>query len=180
MKTLESNKTKNGNRNLKAVGYELTVDVTPEKAWEVLTMFGNIGEYHTEITKSRPLNGSSLEASLGTERECTIGEGKNPILLSERIIKYKELDYFQYKAFDAKGFPATDFYNTFGIKRDNEGMTVIFVKTDFRLKPAILTHLMAGKLRKNDRLVLLSYKHFMETGEKKTDVKTLKRKYKDF
>ena len=69
-------------------------------------------------------------------------------------------------------------HNTFEVKVNSDGKTIIYQTTKYRLKPRFLTWLMKGKLRKVSRETLIAYKHYMETGEKNVNFKILKKKYK--
>lgn len=163
---------------LKKVEYEMVVDATPEKAWEVLSMYGDVAGFHSQLESSKSLNGSSTKASLGCDRECVIPNGKNKIVVKEKIYDYVEGQYYTYDVYEWTNFPLHTMHNTFGVKTNAEGKTIIYQVTDYRLKPAFLSGMMKGKLRKSARASLIGYKHFIETGEKNADPKELLAKYK--
>lgn len=160
---------------LTTITEELVVNVSPEEAWEVINSFGNVGDYHSGIESSKPLNGSDIEGSVGCERQCFI-KGKKDILVDERIIEYVDGSHYKYWA-ESEDFPAKAFYNTFGVKQNKMGQTVIYVITEYRLKPGIMTGLAKGNLRRGDQEALLYYKHYMETGEKNADPEKIKQRY---
>lgn len=164
---------------LKQITYEVIVNVTPEKAWEVLKSYGNVGSYHSSIQSSKSIGHSKNEASMGCERQCTIDNGKKDIVVKERIVEIKEGQYYKYDVYEWSNFPLKKLYNTFGVKKNEEGKTVIYQTTDYRLKPGFLTGLMGGKLKKGNRDALIAYKHYMETDEKNVNMDELKKKYKD-
>ena len=161
---------------LATISEELVVNVTPEKAWKVLNSFGDVGSYHSGIISSKPLNGSEIEGSLGCERQCTLVNGKKELIIDEKIIEFEEGSHYKYWA-ESEDFPAKAFYNTFGVKENNLGQTVIYVLTEYRMKPGFMTGLVKGKLRKGNKDALLFYKHYMETGEKKGDPSSIKNRY---
>lgn len=163
---------------LKTVEYEVVVNVTPQQAWDVLAKYGNIGSFHSGLLSSKPLNGSGNEAVLGCDRECIIPNGRKNILVREKIVEIIEGQYYTYDVYEWENFPLTKMINTFGVKNNTQGQTVIYQKTEFRLKPGFLTGIMKGKLRRGARESLIAYKHYMETGEEKADIKILKKKYK--
>ncbi len=166
-------------KKLTTTAYELTVNVSPDQAWDVLNSYGDVGDFHTSVTSSKPVNDSKIEAYNGCERECTIENGKKDIVVVEKIVEYVEGQYYKYDVTKATNFPVHKFFNTFGVKQNNEGKTVIYVKSEFRLDPGFMTPLAKGKLKKGNKETLLAYKHFMETGEKNVDMKELKKKYKN-
>lgn len=170
---------KNKKMKLMQIEYELVVDVTPEKAWTVLANYGNVASYHSGLISSHALNGSSNEAVLGCDRQCVIPNGKKEIVVREKIIEIVDGQYYTYEVYDWENFPLKKMINTFGVKTNSQGQTVIYQNTEYRLKPRILTWLMKGKLRKGSRENLLGYKHYMETNEKNVAIKILKEKYKN-
>ena len=163
---------------LNSIDYEMVVDVTPQQAWSVLASYGDVGDYHAILDSSKSLNGSPNQAEMDCERECIIPQGKRKIMVRERIIDIKEGEYYTYDVYDWDNFPLRKMHNTFGVKKNDKGQTVIYQHTDFRLKPRFLTWIMKGKLRNGARETLMAYKHYMETGEKRVPVKQLKKKYK--
>ena len=158
---------------------EIVVDVSPEKAWMVLNSYGDVGSYHAGVASSFSLKGSSNEAEMGGERECTIENGKKDIVVVEKIVEIVEGSHYKYEVTKSENFPIQKFYNTFGVKTNAMNQTVIFIKSQYRLDPGFLTGLAKGKLKKGNHQALISYKHYMETGEPNVDAKTLKRMYRD-
>lgn len=157
---------------------ELIVSVSPEKAWEVLNSYGDVGSYHSGVTSSKPINGSKIEGSFGCERQCLIENGKKDILVDETIIEFVDDSHYKYSA-SSEQFPAKAFYNTFGVKQNDEGKAIIYLTTEYKLKPSFLTWMAKGKLRKGNEDALLFYKHYMETGEKNASPEAIKEKYKN-
>ncbi len=164
---------------LTTIEAEVVVDVTPEKAWDILADYGNVASFLTQIEDSKSINGSQDRAALDGERRCTLPSGKKKILLSERITDIVDGEYYTYDVYDWENLPLKTMHNTFGVRTNNQGETTIYQRTEYRLSPGFLTYLMKGKLRAGAREALLGYKHYMETGEKNVDIKILKKKYKD-
>ena len=163
---------------LTRVQYEMVVNTTPKKAWEILADFGNVGKFHPQLESSKSVNGSAAKAELGCDRECVITDGKKKIYVKEKIIDYVEGQYYTYDFYEWKNFPLNKSLNTFGVKMNGEGKTVIYSIINYRLKPGFLTILMKGKVRSSARESLLGYKHYLETGEIKADMKSLKERYR--
>ncbi len=166
---------------LKIIEYEMVVNVAPEKAWEILASYGDVGTYHAGLNSSSSINGSPNEAEMDCERICYIPRTKRKeIMVKEKIIAIKEGEYYTYDVYEWENFPIKKMHNTFGVKTNDKGETVIYQITNFRMKPGFLTGLMKGRLRKGAREALISYKHYMETGEKRVALKELKKTYKAF
>jgi len=163
---------------LAEVYYEIVVDVSPQKAWEVLASYGNVGDFHAGLKSSRALNGSSVAAKMGADRECTIPNGRKDIIVREKITNFEDGKSYTYDVYDWVNFPLRRMRNTFGVKVGGGGKTVLYQRTQFRLKPGFLTVILKGKLRGAARDGLIAYKHFMETGEPNVDMKSLKKKFR--
>lgn len=166
-------------KKLARVQYEMEVNASPEKAWEVLASYGDVAHFHPQLESSQSLNGSHSKASLGCERECVIPDGKKKIVVRERVTDFVEGQYYTYHVYEWENFPLNTMYNTFGVKTNGEGKTFIYQITNYRLRPAFLTGLMKWKLRSSARDSLLGYKHFIETGEKKANIKEVRKRYKN-
>ncbi len=161
---------------LKTIHNELIVDVSVKKAWDVINSYGDVGSYHSSIASSKPINGSEVEGSMGCERQCYIQSNKKDIYVDETIIEFVDESHYKYVAVSEQ-FPAKAFYNTFGVKKNEQGKTVIFVTTEYRLKPGFMTGIAKGKLSKGNNDALLFYKHYMETGEKNGNPEEIREKY---
>ncbi len=157
--------------------YEVEVNVPSQKAWEVLARYGDVGDFHPSLKSSRSLNGSPVTVAMGADRECTIPNGRKDIVVSEKVIDYKEGEKFTYDVYAWKNFPLRKMQNTFGVVV-RAGKTIIFQRSAYRLKPGFLTGLMKGKVRSGMREVLIAYKHILETGEEKPDLKLLRKRYR--
>lgn len=162
---------------LMKVNYEVEVNVSPEKAWEVLASYGDVGNYHSGVKSSESINGSSNTAEMGCDRVCYLEDGKRKITVKEKIIDFKNGQYYTYDVYDWENFPLKKMQNTFGVKTTNN-KTVIYQTIRYRLKPRILTLPMKGKMKNSAYEALIAYKHYMETGEKNVSMDELKKKYK--
>lgn len=163
---------------LMKISYELPVSVSTEKAWEVLSNYGDVGSFHSSLISSKSINGSKNNAELNCYRECIIPNGKKEVMVKEKITEIKDGQYYTYDVYDWDNFPLKKMFITYGVKTNSAGKTVIYQNSEYRLKPRFLTWPMKGKMRSGARESLLAYKHYMETGEKKVDIKILKEKYK--
>ena len=168
------------NMKLKKVMYEVEVNASPQEAWEVLASYGDVGDFHSGVQSSNALNGSSNQACIGADRICHLVDGKRKIMVKEKILDFKKGAFYQYDVYEWKNFPLKKMLNTFGVKVNPQGKTVIYQITEYKLKPSFLTGLMKGKIENSARDGVLAYKHYIETGEKNADMAIIHNKYKSF
>ena len=163
---------------LKNIHEEMSINVTPEKMWQILTRYGDVSNFHAGVVESHSLDGNINEAELGCERVCNIVDMGLNIQLKERIVSYQEGVGYQYDVYEWKNFPLRKMLFGFSISEDDRGKTLLRIDIDYKAKPAFLTPLMAWKMRNLIHDVLLGYKHFTETGEKRTPIKLLRKQYR--
>ena len=161
---------------LKNAYYELVVNTTVDEAWDALAQYGNIGDFHSGVSKSAYVSADE-SLVLGCERYCEIPNGKKTINIKERIIDIEQGVFYQYDVYEWENFPLKKMLVTWGVKKNEKGQTVMYNSIDYRLKPGMLTGMMRGKMKKNARDGLLSYKNYIETGESNLATKELRKKY---
>ena len=157
---------------LKNIHGEILINATPKRLWEVMTEYGDVSNFHAGVKESHHAEGSGNEASLGCERVCNIVDMGLKIVLKERIIDYVEGKSYQYEVYEWKNFPLRKMFFTFTIENNSQENTRLRIDIDYKAKPAFLTPLMVGKMRRLVKDVLLGYKHYTETGEKRTPIKS--------
>jgi len=163
---------------LKQINEEILINVSAEKMWSVLSQYGDVSNFHAGVAESYKVAGSTNTAALGCERVCNIVDLGLHITLKERIIDYVEGQSYKYEVYEWKNFPLRAMFFGFRIIPQASNQTSLIINIDYKAKPAILTPLMAGKMRRLARDVLLGYKHFSETGVKRVPIKALKKQYK--
>lgn len=163
---------------LKTIQKKLKIDVTPERMWEVLSKYGDVSNFHAGVVESHKERNSENKASLGSERVCNIVDLGLHITLKERIVDFIEGDSYKYEVYEWKNFPIQKMLFGFKILRTNKPHIMLALEIDYKAKPAFLTPLMAGKMRRLASDILLGYKHYAETGETRTPIKELKSRYK--
>ncbi len=163
---------------LKNAYYELVVNATLEEAWAALAQYGNVGDFHSSVSKSHYVSADE-SLDIGCERYCEIPNGKKTINIKERIIEIEQGAYYQYDVYEWENFPLKKMLVTWGVKQNEQGQTVMYNSIDYRLKPSILTGMMRGKMKKNARDGLISYKHHIETRESNVATKELRKKYRE-
>ena len=153
--------------------YEYEIDRSPQEVWEeVAGNFVNVGDIANAIDESHCESGD-LEQGLGAARYCKINFNGKTVEIKERITDFKEnqnrMEY-TYDVYETKGFPAK-VYNTWLVRRGEDGKTYLGNAFIFRAKPAFLSGMMGKRLKKlkATRNSVLTYKHYLETGEKKPD-----------
>lgn len=164
---------------LKTIHEEMRIEVGAERMWEVISQYGDVSRFHAGVVESHKLQGSDNQASIGCERVCNIVDMGLHIQLKERIVDYVEGESYKYEVYEWKNFPIRKMLFGFKILQSNARHTVLGIEIEYKSKPALLTPLMAGKMHKLARDVLLGYKHYAETGEIRVPIKVLKARYKN-
>ncbi len=163
---------------LKKIHEEMAIKASPERLWEVVSQFGNVSEFHAGVFSSVRQPGSENTASLGCERICNIVDMGLPITLKERVVDYVEGRSYQFEVYECRNFPVKEMLFGFTLKDATATHTTLAIDIAYKTKPALLTPLMSGKMKSLARDVLLGYKHYTETGEKRVPIKQLKQRYK--
>lgn len=163
--------------NLETIENQVFVNGSPEAVWNALSSYGNVSSFHSVIDDSMPINGSVDKASLGSEREVQIPDGINNIIFKERIVNFSEGIYYTYEVFESENFPTKRMKVTYGVRLDEKGRTILYSKTAYKLSNILSTKFLKRKLDKANNDSLLAYKYFIETGERNTDLKILRKRY---
>lgn len=163
---------------LKKIQWQIPVSVKPEKMWEILSQYGNVSQFHAGVVESHKQGGSTDTASLGCERVCNIVDMGIKIVLKERIIEYQEGLAYKYEVYEWKNFPIQKMFFRFSVDKATQGRSLLGIEIEYKARPALLTPLLAGKMKKLACNVLLGYKHFAETGKKRVAIKELQEKYR--
>lgn len=156
---------------------QVIVQNSHEAVWDALSSFGNVSSFHTTIDESIVLNGTAEAAQLGAEREIQIPDGVNNIINKERIITFVEGIYYTYEVYESENFPTKMMHVTYGVRLDHNGRTVLFSKIFYKLNNAFNTKLLKGKLNRANLDSLLAFKYYIETGERNTEIKILRKRY---
>ena len=156
---------------------KVVVQGSHEMVWKVLSDFGNVSVFHSSFDDSMSLNGTSDEAQMGVEREVQIPDGIINIINKERIISLVDGIYYTYEVYESENFPTKTMHITYGIRLDEKGRTILYNKTFYKLNNAINTKFLKRKLNRLGMDSLLAYKYYIETGEKNTDIKILRKRY---
>lgn len=162
---------------LKTISNELVVKGSVEEVWSALASFGNVSSFLSTIDESYPLNGSRVIAAEGSERESLVPDGMNNIIYKERITDIVEGSYYTYEVYDSENFTLEKMIVTFGVTSDKEGRTILYSRMRYKMNSALMTHFLRRKLNKINFNSLIGYKYYVETGEKNTDIKSLRKRY---
>lgn len=165
---------------LAATEAEVPINATLEEAWKVLTQkYIDVDEVFLGIVKSGALDGLP-ETGDGAARYCDINFKKREIKVKEKIVDWQVTDQrkeYMYDVYEFENFPLKKMYNVWGVK-ENNGQVVLYNKVFYKMNPGIMTGLMRGQMKKLAVNGVLSYKHFLETGEGNVAVNELLKKYK--
>lgn len=162
---------------LKKISQSTHINTSADNLWSVLLQFGDVSQFHAGVNSSCKETGSENQASLGTERTCKVVDLGLKITLKERIVDFVEGKSYRYEVYEWKNFPIQKMYFAFTILESDDEGSQLELAIEYKAKPAVLTPLMAGKIRKMISEILLGYKHFAETGEKRVPIKQLKNRY---
>lgn len=162
---------------LKSIKQKIKIQATPEQVWSIISQFGNVANFHAGVKDSYKQKGSDNKATLGCERVCKIVDMGLNITLKERVTNIVEGKSYQFEVYECSNFPISKMLFGFEILNNNADSTELEIHIQYRAKPAFLTSLMAGKMRKLARDVSLGYKHHIETGEVRAPIKSLRKKY---
>jgi len=162
---------------IKFLENRVVVKKSPEEVWKVLASFGNVSKFNATFDESVILNDTRNEVKLGAEREVLIPDGITNIINKERIVTLIDGVYYTYEVYETENFPTKRMWVTYGVRLDKRGRTVLFSKVFYELNNPIATTFLKGKLRRTNMDSLLAYKNFIETGEKNTDIKMLRKLY---
>ncbi|MFK7972326.1 MAG: hypothetical protein AB8F95_18290 [Bacteroidia bacterium] len=163
------------NKKFHAQYEEVVIDRTVDDVWnEVSGNFVNAGEVAKSINEAYCLSGDVTEG-LGAERYMNINFQGRELEVKERIIDFKgtgDHREFTYDVYESKGSPLKiKTYNTWIVRKGNDGKTYLGTVFIFRASPSFLTGIVGRKLRQSGSLRngVLTYKHYLETGEKNVD-----------
>lgn len=162
---------------LKEIHAEMAVRTNPERMWEVLSQYGDVYRFHAGVVESHADAGSRNTAGPGCERVCNIVDMGLKITLKERIVDYIEGRSYAYEVYEWKNFPIQRMKFGFTILRAEGPYTILAIDIAYLAKPAFLTPLLVPKMRKLARNVLLGYKHYVETGERRVPIDALVKRY---
>jgi hypothetical protein len=166
-------------KRFRAVEFETAVDTDIDTAWaELHGNYVNIQDIQAAIIDSYGLPGEP-ETGMGAVRHCDIDFNGKEVAIKERIIDLIELpDHreYTYDVYESKGFPAR-VYNTWRLRVGPRGETLLANVFYYRMQPAIMTRFMVGQITGAARGGVLGYKHFFETGERKTPAAEIRRRY---
>lgn len=157
----------------------IRIEKSPEEMWDILSQYGDVSNFHAGVVKSYHEPGSKNTATLGCERVCNIVDMGLNIVLKERIVNFIEGKGYQYEVYEWKNFPLKKMLFGFNIESSNDGKTILTINLEYRASPGFLTPFMVPKMKKLVSDVLLGYKHFSETGEKRVPIKALRKLYKN-
>ena len=163
---------------LKQIHEEMQIKASPAKIWEVISQFGNVCDFHAGVVRSAKEFGSENSASIGCERVCIIVDMGLHVTLKERVVDYVEGESYQFEVYECKNSPVKAMFFRCTIEGATPTNATLAIDIAYKAKHAFLTPLMAGKMASLARDVLLGYRHYTETGERRVPIKELKQRYR--
>jgi hypothetical protein len=172
-----------GRKKFHVLHQEVEIGATVEAVWaEVAGNFVKSGEIAASIYESRCLSGE-LTQGLGAERFLDFDFQGTRVKAKERIVDYRDcgdMREFTYDVYESKGSPLTvKVYITWVVRKAMNGKTYLGTAFIFRANISFLTGIIGQQLAKSEslRTGLLTYKHFIETGEKRVSDEKLNEIY---
>lgn len=155
---------------LTAVRSEIPIDAPAGDIWQALSRYGDVAAFHAGVEQSTPGINSSDQAEWGAERTCVVKDGNRVVTLHERITEFRDGECYRYEVFDWNNFPIQVMFFGFEIVEKPGGNRFLVLIQNYRLKPGFLTNLMKWKIRRQQRTILLGYKHYIETGARNVPI----------
>jgi hypothetical protein len=172
-----------GGKTFRVLSDEVVIEKSIDDVWnEVSGNFVNGAEIAASLNSSYGLSGDLTEG-LGAKRYLNIDFSGQTIEAKERIIDFRDagdIREFTYEVYETNGTPLTlTTYNTWSVRKRSDGKTCLGSVFIFRAKPAFLTGIVGKKFAQSGsiRNGLLTYKHYLETGEKKVSASRLNELY---
>ena len=172
-----------GGEKFHVLSEEVEIKASVDEVWaEVSGNFVNSAEIAESLNASHGISGELTEG-LGAERLLEINFQGQRIEAKERIIDFRgegNIREFTYVVYETKGSPiGIKTYNTWYVRKEDDDCTCLGNVFIFRANFALLTGLVGKKLADSGsiRTGLLTYKHYLETGEKKVSQEILNALY---
>ena len=170
-------------RTFHVLSEEVEIDATLDEVWaEVSGNFVNGAEIAASLNASYCLTGDLTEG-LGAERFLDIDFQGKRVEAKERIVDFREdgnLRELTYEVYETKGAPiGLKTYNTWYVRPSSDDRTYLGNVFIFRANFFFLTRFVGKMLTKSGsiKIGLLTYKHYLETGEKKVSQADLLARY---
>lgn len=171
------------NKKFRLLYEEVVIDASVEEVWnKVAGNFAKGEPIGASLNSIKCLSGD-LVTGLGAERYLNIDFNGKVIEVKERIIDFQECGdqrEFTYDVYESKGGPINiKSYNTWSVRKGEDGKTYLGNLFIFRAKYNLMTGLVGKIFKKSGALRggLLSYKHLIETGVRKESTEKLSELY---
>ena len=162
---------------------EVEIKATVDAVWsEVAGNFVGGADIAESLNASSSI-GTAPTQGLGAERLLDINFQGKRIEAKERIVDFRDcgdVREFTYDVYETKGAPVgLKTFNTWYVRRSKDQKTYLGNVFIFRANIFLLTGLVGKILARSGSIRggLLTYKHFLETGEKKVSTDQLLAKY---
>lgn len=153
----------------------IQVNSTINQAWLVLSDFAGVGNFHVLYDESSAINESSPFAVLGAERESLMPNGIYNNILKERVIDLVEGSHYTFEVFDSENISLESMEVTYGVRTDAEGLPEIYSRMTYDMGSGVKTSFSKRRFNRDNKISLLSYKYYIETGKVEKDLKSLKK-----
>lgn len=172
-----------GGKTFHVLSEEVEINASVAEVWaEVAGNFVNGAEIAESLNASHGIGDAPTEG-LGAERLLDINFQGKRIKAKERIVDFRDggdVREFTYEVYENQGAPiGLRTYNTWYVRRGPEDNAYLGNVLIFRANIFVLTSLVGKMLTRSGSIRggLLTYKHYLETGEKKVSTDQLLAKY---
>ena len=147
------------------VAYQIHIDASVDKVWNILADFGGTYKWNPGVTQS--YSTSANNSGLGATRHCDLKPAGS---VEERIIEWNEGVDYTLEVYEGKGTPPfKKSLATFSVKPDGTG-TMVSATVEYSLKygpiGVLMNLIMVGPfVKKAFQALLAGLKHHAETGQ---------------
>jgi hypothetical protein len=159
------------------LNFETTVNVSKDKAWNLLADFAGVSIFHPTVPKSYAINGTG-DTGLGAERRCELSNNGSKYV-EERIIRFVDGHEFDVEIFGGNQIPpVNNFIETLGVEAIGTNQTRVYMKVNYQPKwgpIGFIMNIMMIKplLTKVLNGILVGFKLHVETGQPVQSFRTL-------
>lgn len=154
---------------------KIRVNSSMDRVWLVLSDFSGVGSFHALYDESSAIKPGSKYAAVGAERESLMPDGMYNVILKERVIDLVEGSHYTFEVYESENTPLESMQVTYGLRTDAAGFPEIYSRLSYDMGSAVKTNMSKRRFRKSNKLSLLSYKYYIETGLVEKDLKRLRK-----
>ncbi len=160
MSSHKANVTYGRSRKVTKVTSNIYIDASRQKVWEVLADLGSVSVWSPAIANSYYT--SEATEGVGASRHCDFSDGG---YVKEQVSEWRPGEALRMQIYEGT-VPFDNFYGTFTLRDDDQGMTVSFT-LEFDVRPGAPVDPAEAERQNREELIpafLAGLKHYAETG----------------